>query len=111
MSLGIYLHLPACAHCGRGDEQVFERSPTYNLGPMWRAAGLPFSDESIEGKAIADLLPVLEAGLANLRADPARFRAMNPPNGWGSYEGLCDVVERMIAAGQEHPTAVVRTWR
>ena len=110
MSLGIYLDLDPCPHCGRGPDRVWESSPTYNLGPMWRAAGVPF-DEGIEGKRGRELLDDLRVSLATLRADPARFKAMNPPNGWGDYDGLCDVVQRMIEAIEKYPEAVVSTWR
>ena len=39
-----------------------------------------------------------------LQADPERFRAMNPPNGWGDYDSLLDVLTRMRDAVPEWPT-------
>lgn len=48
----------------------------------------------------ADYLGVIIAGLA---AEPGRFRAMNPENGWGDYDSLLGVLREMRQATQEHP--------
>lgn len=107
MSLDVSLSCPTCGH-GRASFNL-----TYNLGPMWRAASgldnewmLP-----VEGKTGAEVLPMLNAALAALRGDPDRFERMNPPNGWGSYDGLVEVLERMRAASKEHPTWKWSEWR
>lgn len=106
MSLDIWLNLPACDHCGRDESGVYSGNITYNLGPMWREAGLPYSDE-IEGKTAGELVPALESGLVELEADPARFKTMNPSNGWGSYDGLVEFTKRIIAAAKTWPKAIV----
>jgi hypothetical protein len=111
MSLDIDLLLDPCPHCGRSDGGVFSANITYNLGPMWRAAGLPFSVEEIEGKRASELVPWLEAGLAELVNNSATYKAMNPSNGWGSFEGLVKTVAEMLAAVRQYPDAVVRTSR
>lgn len=111
MSLGIYFDLPPCPHCkGTGGGTIWERSPTYNLSDMWEAAGVPF-DDGIEGQTAGSILPRLEASLAELKAHPAKYKAMNPPNGWGDYEGLVEVVESAILAAKQFPDAVISTWR
>lgn len=106
MSLDIWFTLNACAHCGRDEPEVYSGNITYNLGEMWRAAGLPYS-EAIEGKTAGDLVPALEAGLSTLEAEPDRFHAMNPSNGWGSYDGLLEFTRRMVAAAKTWPKAIV----
>lgn len=58
-----------------------------------------------------DLIPSMESGLAALKADPARFKALNPENGWGSYEGLVEFVEQYLAACKESPDAQVEVSR
>lgn len=111
MSLDIYIVPNPCPHCKRGDESI-DVNITYNLSAMWRAAGLPFSErEAFDDKPLADSMPAIRAGLAALLTDPPKFRAMSPPNGWGTYEGLIKAVRRVIAAGEDHPNALVRTWR
>lgn len=68
------------------------------IGPAWwnRLDGLP----GPEGAAL------LHRIVRGLRSDPARFDAMNPPNGWGNYDSLVDVLEKMRDAVPEWPT----TW-
>jgi hypothetical protein len=110
VSLDISLTVGACEHCGRGGDEMWEGNITYNLSEMWRAAGLPYS-EDIEGKPAREMLPRLETGLAALRAEPARFEAMNPPNKWGSYAGLLDFTTRLIDAAREYPEAIVTASR
>lgn len=58
-----------------------------------------------------ELIEPLETGLALLKSEPERFRAMNPNNGWGNYEGLVEFVEEYLNACKEHPTAEVRVSR
>lgn len=86
---------------------VFEANYTYNTNRMVRDAGWPefpdvgplSSDEL--GRKLAS---VLDAMGGNRR----RFEAMNPGNGWGSYESLFDRLSQMRVAAVAHPTA---TWR
>jgi hypothetical protein len=91
--------------------EVFSLNITHNLGemaglyqPLWRPEELGI--ERAEG-----LVPLLREGLARLLDDPERFRAMNPGNGWGTYEGLVSFTERCIDACLSHPDALPRTWR
>lgn len=54
-----------------------------------------------------DLIGPLTAGLERLRADPAKFEALNPDNGWGSYANFVPWVERYLMACREYPDAEV----
>ena len=53
-----------------------------------------------EGAALLDRI------ISGMEADPERFRAMNPPNGWGDYDSLLRVLRSMRAAVPDWPT----TW-
>lgn len=69
---------------------------------------------AIEREAVIharDLIEPLRAGLALLRSDPARFIAMNPENGWGSYDTFVPWVERYLAACERYPDARVEVSR
>jgi len=57
------------------------------------------------------LIEPLRAGLALLKAEPARFEALNPENGWGSYESFVPWVEKYLRACEENPDATVRVSR
>lgn len=82
---------------------------TSNVAPMWRAAGANLAD--FHGKTAGECAPILRAGIETMRADPARFTAMNPPNGWGSYERLLPALDELLAAFEAHPLARVEvSW-
>ena len=57
------------------------------------------------------LIEPLRAGLAKLIAEPDRFRAFNPANGWGDYEGLVAFVQEYLHACEENPDADVSVSR
>lgn len=93
---------------------VFDQNITHNLGKMAGQAGLyePLwrPDECGIAKA-CDLLIPLTDGLAALRADPERFKAFNPSNGWGDYDGLVRFTENYLEACKKYPDADVHVSR
>jgi hypothetical protein len=125
MSLDVYLYGPAettkcvCECCE--DEHtktlcpcVFHRNITHNLGRMAGLAGLYqplWRPDEIDCKTAGQLIGPMRAGLAMLRSDEPRFRALDAPNGWGRYEHLVAFVEAYLAACEEHPTATVGVSR
>lgn len=93
---------------------VFKRNITHNLRRMAEAAGLSdavwYPEESgIE--TASQLIPVLREGLRKLNADPAHFRAFNPANGWGNYEGLVSFISEYLKACEQYPNATVEASR
>lgn len=106
MSLDVYLT--------NGDEPVFEWNITHNVNKMAMDAGcyqaLWRPDEEGITKA-SELVHLLEAGLLVLLSDPARFEAMNPENGWGSYDGLVTFVVEYLKACRKWPDATVEVSR
>jgi hypothetical protein len=82
---------------------------TYNLGLMLRAAGFP-DWEALRGAPASEVGGMLRSVADRLRADPERFKAMNPPNGWGSYEVAIGFLDRFAGACAEHPRAFVEAW-
>lgn len=107
MSLDVYLTRPE-------PREVFEYNITHNLGKMADAAGIYkhlWRPEEIGITRAAQLIGPLTAGLHALKSDPARFEAMNPENGWGSYAGLVTFVEKYLAACIENPECDVDVSR
>lgn len=58
-----------------------------------------------------DLIEYLRAGLVLLRADPAKYRALAPANGWGTYETLVHVAAEYLSACETTPDAFVEVSR
>lgn len=89
------------------------RSPTYNLAPMFsEALGIDMRDYGngrrfLDGMAAADALPIVTAALSKMALDPEHFRALNPPNGWGSYEGAVEFLQWLQMQCIKHPKATV----
>ena len=97
-----------------GGESVFDYNITHNLGKMASEAGLYESlwrPDEIGVTRADQLVPLLLPGLALLRAEPDRFKALNPENGWGSYDGLVTFVEQYLQACINHPLASVESGR
>lgn len=103
---------------------------THNINPMANAIVYPDEDTDIpvmrevlfpqadgrEWKSWWQLLDGMEGKqgqaylskiIDGLEADPERFRAMNPENGWGSYDGFLEVLKEMRDRVPEWPC----TWK
>jgi hypothetical protein len=107
MSLDVYLEAvgPTC---------VFDANITHNLGKMATEAGIYaalWRPEEVGITTASQLIPLLEAGLETLRANPVEFEEFNPENGWGDYNGLVDFVETYLQACKENPDATIRVSR
>lgn len=95
-------------------ETVYNSNITHNLGAMARQAGLYtilWRPEEAGIKKASQLAEPLTEGLRRLKADPVRFKAHNPPNGWGTYEGFVHFVEEYLEMCMEYPDADVDASR
>ena len=124
MSLDVSLYGPpfeSACECQCGHEhtrtrraEFFDANYTHNCGTMAAAAGIYECvwrpDENGIATA-AQLIEPLRAGIAAMKADPAKFRAFDPPNGWGSYATFLPWMEKYLAACEEHPDATVSVSR
>jgi hypothetical protein len=84
---------------------------TYNLGPMLRAAGMDWADFTCLRPE--ELTRKITATIEELKARPEHYRALNPPNGFGTYEGLITSLGEVLVALVD-PANVdlnVTTWR
>lgn len=96
------------------DDGYYSANITHNLGQMAAEAGIYkalWRPEEIDITTAAQLIQPLSDGLALLEADPARFKAFNPPNGWGDYDGLVTFVRDYLRACKAWPAAIVEVSR
>lgn len=70
-------------------------------GPWWKQIDGKTASES--NKFLGDVINVLQT-------DPIRFVAMNPDNGWGSYDSLLSVLGDMRDTGIQFPSATWNVW-
>ena len=102
MSGNLYLEIDTG---GTEPATIWDRNYTHNTNRMLRAAGFGFRD--IDGMSAADAVARIEDAIRELKANPDRYREMNPENGWGSYEGILDVLCEFAQACHEHPKTTV----
>lgn len=90
---------------------------TYNLGPMYRralaVAVIPDDGPlgglwGLSGKSCQEAEPIIEQAIADMRDKPTEYREMEPANGWGTYTGAIDWLERVLVACREHPLAEIQ---
>lgn len=87
-------------------EGEYAANYTSNVSPMWsEALGRDMSD--LRGMRCADAKPILDAAVLAMEADPARFRAMNPENGWGDYEGALKILRALADRCAKYPGAQI----
>lgn len=118
MSLDVYLYEPApCPHCGKdvaSPHLVYRANITHNVNRIAMEAGVYqaiWRPDELALTCAEQLVPHLEQGVATLESDPAKFSALNPPNNWGSYQGLVTWVKAYLAACREYPGAIVEVCR
>ncbi|MDB4872810.1 MAG: hypothetical protein JWL97_3814, partial [Gemmatimonadales bacterium] len=84
MSYDVSLTTPV--ELGREHELFEVGYYTGNVSRMWtEALGHPLS--KMHGRVAKLEVDALEEAICRMRIEPDLYRAMNPPNGWGSYEG------------------------
>uniref|UniRef100_A0A6M3IPT1 Uncharacterized protein n=1 Tax=viral metagenome TaxID=1070528 RepID=A0A6M3IPT1_9ZZZZ len=92
------------------DIELFSANITHNLGAMAAAAGIYevcWRPETIGAQIAADIIPILEQGLALMKASPEHFKKFNAPNCWGTYNQFVPWVEEYLEACKKHPKAVI----
>jgi hypothetical protein len=83
-------------------------SPTYNLRDMFVAC-MDWEYKQGVYYPMAEVLPKLKRGLAELREHPDQYRKYNPPNGWGDLEGARGCLADWIGE-LEDPWGITHTW-
>jgi hypothetical protein len=107
MSLDVYLKKQVMT-------DIYEDNITHNLNKMAQEAGIYealWRPEEIGITHARQLIPILEKGLAELRAHPEIYEQFNPANGWGNYVGLVTFVRDYLDACKQDPDAIVEVSR
>ncbi|MFD8577363.1 hypothetical protein ACFV1H_18770 [Streptomyces virginiae] len=82
---------------------------TVNVARMWTDA-LGHSLGDLKDANAGDSLPALTAAVDRLIANPEHYRAMEPANGWGDYDGALAYLRALRDACLVHPKADIRIW-
>lgn len=101
---------PVIIHDEPPEDEVYWGNITHNLNRMADEAGIYdhlWRPDWIGVRKAGQLIVPLREGLERLRANPERFRKLNPENGWGTYEGLVVFVAEYLVACSANPDAEV----
>lgn len=89
---------------------------TGNVGRMWSHALAYAYERDISLDELgpykylytgAELLPYLDRAVNHMQSYPEQYTPMNPPNGWGDYEGALVFLSAIRDACKNHPKAML----
>lgn len=72
-------------------------------GPLGKVIGSAWW-RRLDGATGSEGRAYLAEVIRGLEVEPNRFREMNPPNGWGDYDSLLDVLREMRNRVPDYPT-------
>jgi hypothetical protein len=94
--------------------EVFSANITHNLNkmamavdiyvPLWRPEEKGFTKAE-------DIIEIVETGLAELKANPKKYKEYDSDNGWGLYINFVPWVENVLKACKEYPKAIIDVSR
>jgi len=96
------------------ETEIFSANITHRLNRMAEEAGFYEAVWRPEENGIENaeqLIPILEAGIDRMLADPERYKKHDAPNGWGTYEQFIPWLRKLLSACKENPDATVRASR
>lgn len=96
--------------CENSDEVLHALDVTYNLSPMLDRANLleVLFAEGAGSLMAFQLVGPLQRGLTGMINEPAEYEALDPQNGWGSFEVFMSDLLGLFLACRRHPNAVVK---
>ena len=93
---------------GHAVELVDSINYTHNCNGMIRDAGFAEWPYELGGMTSAEFCAKLNDTLHTLRANRAKYEAMNPENGWGSYDSLLPVLTEILDKFSRFPSGEVK---
>jgi hypothetical protein len=94
-----------CAHC---KSEIVSKNYTHNVIPMWEKAGCYEALYKSDGDLASGIIPWLRSAVEAMEANPEEYIALNPENGWGSYDTALPWLKELLAECIAHPDAVIR---
>jgi len=104
MSLDITFYKPNSVPDNR--EEAHWQNITHNLGPMAAEAGIYdclWHGPANGFKTAGSLIEPLTKGLGEMIKDPARFKAFDASNKWGTYDQFVPWLSELLKACTEYP--------
>lgn len=81
---------------------------TYNVAPMFAKALGGNGLRDLHGEAAWKVIPKLEVAVSQMQEHANDYRQLNPPNGWGDYDGALAWLQGILASCKENPKCIIR---
>jgi len=92
------------------DAKLADVHITHNLSEMADAVGLCkvlWEPDEIGITTASQMIPFLEKGIEELRKNPEKYKALNAPNGYGTYDDLVKFCDSVLRWCKKYPDAVI----
>lgn len=84
---------------------------TYNCSGMFvRANSKRLSLRELHGMTCTKAEPILAEVVENMQKNPAEYKAMNPENGWGSYDTFLPYLENFLKQCRANPKCKIGVY-
>lgn len=101
MSLDIGIH-------AKREIEIFESNITYNLAPMYyKCIDKELGLKKLNNMSCKEALPILQNAINDLIENQEEYEKLNPKNGWGSYDGLLEVIKDMRNCCEDNPDGII----
>ena len=84
---------------------TFHENMTSNVACMWREAGCDLKE--LRDTVARDAIKPLCDAINRMLADPDKYKAMEPANGWGTYEGCVNYLKAIHDACMADPDDII----
>lgn len=89
---------------------LYESNFTHNAADMARSAKLYTTLWHQKGMKAHLVAKRISSGIALMLDDPARFKAVEPANGWGTYDQFLEWLIELRTACNTHPHSIFRSY-
>lgn len=111
MGIDVYLRPAKCEICGH-QEQGFSSSYTYNVSTMWFSI-YPQDKQmvQIDGMSGYEAYKKLFHAYHYMKKNEEELKNLNPPNGWGSYDGFLNFISELTQESLKNPQLIWEVCR
>jgi len=92
------------------EARLASHNVTHNMNKMAEAVGLYqvlWSPEEIGITTASQMIEPIEKGIRELMSNPDKYKAYNPPNGWGNYDIFVSFCRSVLSTCKENPDAII----
>lgn len=84
---------------------------TYNCSEMFvDASECDKSLGDLHGMSCQEAEPIIAKAVENMQKNPTKYKAMNPENGWGNYDGFLRYVEKLLKECRANPKCTIGVY-